>query len=99
MNDYYRTILNDSIKMGLANAVSASAIKHPFLTGRLREIVVHDLLEPMLNHHFSMGSGKVMTMPVRYQMKSTFAFTVKIYTHQSFFLQMITLLYFQSNQF
>jgi len=60
MNAYYRTILNDNIKKGLANAISASAIKHPFLICRLREIVVHDLLEPMLNHRFSMGTGKVI---------------------------------------
>ncbi|WP_158994736.1 DUF6602 domain-containing protein [Mucilaginibacter sp. L196] len=60
MNDYYRTILNDNIKKGLLDAISASKIKHPFLTGRLREIVVHQLLEPMLNNNFSMGTGKII---------------------------------------
>jgi hypothetical protein len=60
MNDYYRTIINDNIKKGLLDAASASAIKHPFLTGRLREIVVHQLLEPMLNNRFSTGTGKII---------------------------------------
>jgi hypothetical protein len=60
MNEYYRTILNDHIKKGLLDAVSAAKMKHPFLTGRLREIVIHNLLEPMLNNQFSMGNGKVV---------------------------------------
>jgi len=60
MNEYYRTILKDNIKKGLLDASSAAQIKHPFLTGRLREIVVHQLLEPMLNNHFSIGTGKII---------------------------------------
>jgi hypothetical protein len=60
MNEYYRTILNDQIKKGLLDAVSAAKIKHSFLTGRLREIVVHALLEPMLTNQFSTGTGKIV---------------------------------------
>jgi len=60
MNGYYRTILNDNIKKGLLDAASASELKHPSLIGRLREIVVHQLLEPMLNNNFSMGTGKII---------------------------------------
>jgi len=60
MNNYYRTILNDHIKKGLLDAVIASKIEHPLLTGRLREIVLQGLLKPMLNGRYSMGTGKVI---------------------------------------
>lgn len=60
MNDYYRTLLNDSIKKGISDAENAIRINHPKLTGDLREIVVSDLIEPMLNNQFSLGTGKVI---------------------------------------
>jgi hypothetical protein len=60
MNNYYRSILNDHIKKGLLDAGIASKMEHPLLTGRLREIVLHELLKPMLNDRYSMGTGKVV---------------------------------------
>jgi len=60
MNSYYRSILNDHIKKGLLDARNASKIEHPLLTGKLREIVLHELLKPMLNDRYSMGTGKVV---------------------------------------
>lgn len=60
MNEYYRSILNDNIKKGILDAALASNIEHPLLIGKLREIVVNQLLEPMLNNGFSTGSGKVV---------------------------------------
>lgn len=60
MNEYYRTIINENIKKGLKDASSASNINHRFLIGRLREIVLNTLLEPMLNNNYSMGTGKVI---------------------------------------
>jgi hypothetical protein len=60
MNDYYRKILDTQIKKGLADARLAIELKHPFLTGKLREIVLHQLIEPMLNDNYSIGNGKVV---------------------------------------
>lgn len=60
MNSYYRKILDSQIKKGLADAKSAIELKHPYLTGRLREIVLHELIQPMLNNNFSIGNGKIV---------------------------------------
>jgi uncharacterized protein DUF6602 len=60
MNDYYRTILDAEIKKGLADAKSAIQMNHSYLTGRLREIVLHQLIEPMLNSNYSIGNGKIV---------------------------------------
>lgn len=60
MNDYYRTILDVQIKKALSDAKSAKQLKHPYLTGRLREIVLHQLIEPLLNNNYSIGNGKII---------------------------------------
>jgi hypothetical protein len=60
MNDYYRTILDGQIKKALSDAKSAIQLKHPYLTGRLREIVLHQLIEPLLNNNYSIGNGKII---------------------------------------
>ncbi|REC75827.1 hypothetical protein DRF60_15055 [Chryseobacterium elymi] len=60
MNDYYRTILDGQIKKALSDAKSAIQLKHPYLTGRLREIVLHQLFEPLLNNNYSIGNGKII---------------------------------------
>jgi hypothetical protein len=60
MNDYYRTILDSQIKKALVDARSAIQLEHPYLTGRLREIVLHQLIEPLLNNNYSIGNGKII---------------------------------------
>lgn len=60
MNNYYRKILDSQIKKGLTDAKSAIELKHPYLTGRLREIVLHELIQPMLNNNYSIGNGKIV---------------------------------------
>lgn len=60
MNDYYRTTLEIQIKKALSDAKSALQIKHPYLIGRLREIVLHQLIEPLLNNNYSIGNGKII---------------------------------------
>lgn len=60
MNNYYRKILDSQIKKGLSDAKSAIELKHPYLTGKLREIVLHELIKPMLNNNFSVGNGKII---------------------------------------
>jgi hypothetical protein len=60
MNEYYKILLNNNIKKAVLDAASASMIKHPSLTGRLREIIVKQLLNPLLNDNFDIGTGKVV---------------------------------------
>ncbi|OPB56829.1 DUF6602 domain-containing protein [Elizabethkingia anophelis] len=60
MNDYYRTILDTQIKKALPDAKSAIQLKHTYLTRRLREIVLHQLIEPLLNNNYSIGNGKII---------------------------------------
>lgn len=60
MNNYYRKILDNQIKKALVEAELAGKIKHPYLTGKLREIVLHQLIEPMLNDNYSIGNGKII---------------------------------------
>lgn len=58
MNDFYRTLLNNNIKKALVDAETASKINHPYLIGKLRELFVDSLLQPMLNNNYSVSSGK-----------------------------------------
>ncbi|MFC0316941.1 DUF6602 domain-containing protein [Olivibacter oleidegradans] len=60
MNIYYRKILDAQIKKALTDAKLASKMKHPYLTGRLREIVLHLLIEPLLNNNYAIGNGKII---------------------------------------
>lgn len=58
MNDFYRNLLNNNIKKALADALTAGKIQHPYLTGKLREIFLEQLLQPMLNNNYAVTSGK-----------------------------------------
>lgn len=60
MNEYFRSILDGNVKKALKDAKLAIKIQHPYLIGRLREICLHQLIEPMLNGNYSVGSGKII---------------------------------------
>lgn len=60
MNEYLRRTINSRIKKGIEDAKNAIEIRHPYLVGKLREIVLAQLIEPMLNKRFSYGTGKIM---------------------------------------
>lgn len=60
MNKYFRSILDAKIKKALADAKMAYHMKHSYLTGKLKEIFLHQLIEPMLNDNYSVGTGKVV---------------------------------------
>ena len=60
MNEYLRKTINSRIKKGIEDAKNAMEIRHPYLTGKLREIVLGQLIEPMLNKRYSYGTGKVI---------------------------------------
>jgi hypothetical protein len=48
------------IEAALASARHAAAIKHPGLKGEVREILVRELLRPLLPPTFSFGTGKII---------------------------------------
>jgi hypothetical protein len=48
------------VKAALANADHATAIRHPGLKGELREILVRELLQPLLPPTFAFGTGKII---------------------------------------
>lgn len=58
MNKYYISILNDRITKALRDAKNASELTHGYLIGKLREILVNDLILPLLNQNYQIGSGK-----------------------------------------
>lgn len=60
MNNHYRKILDAQIKKGLTDAKLAINLNHPYLIGKLREIVLHQLISPMLNNNYSIGNGKII---------------------------------------
>lgn len=60
MNNYFRKILIARIKKALLDANDSSEINHPYLIGKLREIVLNELIAPLLNNRYSIGSGKIV---------------------------------------
>ncbi|HVT85240.1 MAG TPA: DUF6602 domain-containing protein [Chitinophagaceae bacterium] len=60
MNNYFRSILSNKIKRAINESALARELDHASLTGRLREIVLDDLITPLLNNNYSSGRGKVI---------------------------------------
>jgi hypothetical protein len=60
MNDYLRHNLINRIKRAIEESKSATLIDHPGLTGRLREIVLENLISPILNSYYACGRGKII---------------------------------------
>lgn len=59
MNSYYRKILTGRIRKALQDAETAANINHPSLIGKLREIVLTELIAPLLNTRYAIGYGKI----------------------------------------
>lgn len=59
MNEYARTLLQNKISKVLADARISSGIKHPSLNGNLKESFVSNLIRPLLNSNYCLGSGKI----------------------------------------
>jgi hypothetical protein len=55
----FRERLQNSIRACLAEAQACSEIDHPGLVGTLRELVVQNLLRPILPEGFYIGTGKI----------------------------------------
>jgi hypothetical protein len=59
MNAYFRKILFTRVRKALLDARDASDLNHPYLIGKLREIVLNDLISPLLNTRYAIASGKI----------------------------------------
>jgi len=60
MNEYIRAILINKIQHSLKESTIAIYMEHPYLTGKLREIFLSNLIKPLLNNNYSTGTGKVI---------------------------------------
>ena len=58
-NELFRNRLTAKIEASLAEYRAASGISHSLLTGRIREIAIENLLEPLLPIGFHVGTGKI----------------------------------------
>lgn len=57
---FYRQIAIDAIEKAIAAANSSGMLDHPVLKGRLREIVVEELVKPFLNPHIKAATGMIV---------------------------------------
>jgi hypothetical protein len=57
---FYRQIAVDAIEKTIAAANSSGLIDHPGLKGRLREIVVEELIKPFLSPHIKAATGSIV---------------------------------------
>lgn len=57
---FYRQIAIDAIEKTIAAANSSGMIEHSVLKGRMREIVVEELLKPFLNPHIRAATGTIV---------------------------------------
>lgn len=60
MNNHLRQLLVNQIKKALADSDTASMKKHPYLIGKAREILLDELINPLLNKNYSSGTGHVV---------------------------------------
>lgn len=59
MNEYARMLLQNKISKVLADAKTTRQIEHPYLDGHLKESFISNLIRPLLNNNYCLGSGKV----------------------------------------
>lgn len=57
---FYRQIAIDAIEKTIAAANSSGMLEHQGLKGRLREIVVEELIRPFLNPHIKTATGSIV---------------------------------------
>lgn len=61
MNKLYRNLLLSRARATIAASHAVSEFNHPGLKGQLREIVVRDLLRPLLPSGIGIGSGQIIS--------------------------------------
>ena len=58
-NKLFRNRLIAKIKAAKAEYDNSSPLEHPYMKGRVREIVLQNLIEPILPQDFQIGNGKI----------------------------------------
>ncbi len=58
-NQIFRDRLESRISSALVEAQNCSRIAHPGMVGRIRQIMVENLLKPLLPEGFHIGAGKI----------------------------------------
>ena len=58
-NEIFRDRLENNVKHALVEAQNCSKLNHPGMVGRVRQIVIDQLLRPLLPEGFYIGTGKV----------------------------------------
>lgn len=59
-NELFRSRLTNAIKHALNEAHNAADVDHPGLVGRFRELLVAQILRPMLPRDYDLGTGKIV---------------------------------------
>lgn len=62
VNELFRDRLVAKIKAAKVEYDNARKVDHPYMKGRIREIVVQNLIQPLLPQEFQIGSGKITDM-------------------------------------
>lgn len=65
MNEVYRNLTLVRAQATVAAARAFSGVDHRGLEGHLREIVMRDLLRPLLPLNIGLGSGKIISLKER----------------------------------
>jgi len=59
-NDIFRDRVNNLIQSAIKEALNVKKIEHPFLQGRIREIVLDNIFKPLLILGTECGTGKIV---------------------------------------
>lgn len=60
MNQLIRELIINQINKAKSDSITAKHLGHPYLIGKLREIILNTLITPLLNSNFGIGTGKVV---------------------------------------
>lgn len=61
MNDIYHRLTLSRVAAAVGAAIAVKSLEHPGVKGQLREIVIRDLLRPLLPADIGLGTGIVVT--------------------------------------
>lgn len=60
VNDSIRILVRDRIDTAIREAQSATEVDHPGMRGKIREIAIGNLFEPLLTGQVNIGTGKII---------------------------------------
>lgn len=59
MNQVFRKVLISQIRKMIEDSKTANENKHPYLKGKARELLLDNLITPLLNKNYSTGTGQI----------------------------------------